>query len=211
MSQPAGIAGDSGNSISRIRQLFDFGQPAPSKADVLIVNRRRSSGDTKQPFQSPMRWALALSRRSRCGSPRAWSSPSPPTTADAPGACDSTAPLVAGDAVLLEEVRHALGERGDDPVLTSEHAREIELDPETFTPKSARPCCVSWKRLLDSRGAPCSGCSRCGGTYRRARARARRRRQCRSRGWAAQEWSRDYTVPGPGNQSLPDRDSSKLV
>src|SRR4029079_11535634 len=61
IAQPSGMAGSSGNSILRIGQLFAGGQAAPNKLVVLIENRRNASGATKQPFQRPLRLALALS------------------------------------------------------------------------------------------------------------------------------------------------------
>ena len=55
------MVGRSGNSFSRIGQLFALGQAAPNSLAVLMVNLRNASGDTKQPFQSPLRLVFALS------------------------------------------------------------------------------------------------------------------------------------------------------
>src|SRR4051812_15503474 len=62
MAQPGGATGYSGNSCWRTAQLFDLGQAAPNNVAVLIVKRRKDSGATKQPFQSPLRLLLAASR-----------------------------------------------------------------------------------------------------------------------------------------------------
>ena len=52
-SDAGGMAGSSGNRISRVSPTLRFAQAAPSKVDVFLFPRRADCGGEKHPFQSP--------------------------------------------------------------------------------------------------------------------------------------------------------------